>query len=209
MFLKEHNIESIGSRTAASNTGSLLWKLILVNIEVRIIPFLRTSRSEAASAPIHYAALPIRLLFSASTPEYSNTDMQDQRGPIRFFSLNNNHLSTLRQLERLPTTLTHITALDLSNNPIANISELSFLQARSEQKGKPNAGRGSMKNLTELKLVGCAFREEMLGRPNGAEIYQQYVLPTRATMLSRWCMALALYRSEADIRDGAKERVRP
>ena len=144
--------------------GSSFWSIS------KYVPFSTAAPSQLAL--LRFIRNPPYTACIAVTP---NTDMQDQRGPIRFFSLNNNHLSSLRQLERLPTTLTHITALDLSNNPIASLGELSYLQARSEQKGKPNAGRGSMKNLTELKLVGCAFREEMLAKPNGAETYQQYV----------------------------------
>ena len=53
--------------------------------------------------------------------------------------------------------------------------ELAFLLASAEKKGKANAGVGSLKNLTELKLVGCKFREEMLAKPGGVEHYKQYV----------------------------------
>lgn len=87
----------------------------------------------------------------------------------------NNELNTLHQLAKLPLCLPHIRALDLSNNPIAKSDELKHLQSAGEQKGKASTGAGSLKSLTELKLNGARFREETLQRPNGADLYQQYV----------------------------------
>ena len=81
----------------------------------------------------------------------------------------------LHQLERLPYSLPHLRALDLSDNPIRHIGELDELLAEGERKGKATAGIGSLKSLTELKLNGCLFREKMLANANGAETYQQWI----------------------------------
>jgi nuclear RNA export factor len=93
--------------------------------------------------------------------------------PIIHLSLANNHLSSLRQLDRLPNILSHVSALDLSDNPIASIHELTYLLANSEKKGRATAGVGSLKSLRELKLTGCKFREDMLAKPDGVEHYKQ------------------------------------
>jgi hypothetical protein len=37
-FLKDHNIQPIGSRSAATNIGILFWRLIQVKIQVRLLP---------------------------------------------------------------------------------------------------------------------------------------------------------------------------
>ena len=52
---------------------------------------------------------------------------------------------------------------------------LDELLSSGEKKGKANAGTGGLKNLIELKLNGCTFRENTLQKPNGDETYQQYV----------------------------------
>lgn len=98
---------------------------------------------------------------------------QPTNTPIYTLSLSNNILHDLHQLSRLPHSLPHLRALDLSNNPIRKISELDELLAEGEKKGKATAGVGSLKSLTELKLNGCLFREQMLQQAKGAEIYQQ------------------------------------
>ena len=98
---------------------------------------------------------------------------QDETEPIRILSLADNHLSNLRQLDRLPTALSHITALNLANNPIGSIAELSHIVAPAEKRGRATASYGGLKNLQELNLQGCKFREEMIAKPNGAETYQQ------------------------------------
>jgi hypothetical protein len=53
---------------------------------------------------------------------------------------------------------------------------LDELLSSGEKKGKANAGAGGLKNLIELKLNGCTFRENTLQKPNGDETYQQSVL---------------------------------
>lgn len=50
---------------------------------------------------------------------------------------------------------------------------LDELLSMGERKGKANAGAGGLKNLIELKLNGCVFREKTLEKPNGDELYQQ------------------------------------
>jgi nuclear RNA export factor len=50
---------------------------------------------------------------------------------------------------------------------------LDELLSSGERKGKANAGAGGLKNLIELKLNNCTFREKTLQKPNGDETYQQ------------------------------------
>jgi nuclear RNA export factor len=95
------------------------------------------------------------------------------KSPIYTLSLANNEFRTLHQLSRLPSSLPYLRALDLSNNPIQAVQMLDELLSSGEKKGKANAGTGGLKNLIELKLNGCTFRENTLQKPNGDETYQQ------------------------------------
>lgn len=101
------------------------------------------------------------------------TLLQATKVPIHTLSLASNGFTDLRQLSRISYSLNHIRALDLSQNPIRDVGELDNLLAKGEQKGKAVTGVGSLKGLTELLLVGCRFREEMLRQPGGDEKYQQ------------------------------------
>jgi nuclear RNA export factor len=114
----------------------------------------------------------VRLLLHA-TPRFRETDSQPSKTPILTLSLANNGFKTLNQLSRLPLSLPYLRALDLSDNPIHSVKELDELLAASEKKGKANTGLGGLKNLIELKLNGCAFREQTLQKPSGDELYQQ------------------------------------
>lgn len=98
---------------------------------------------------------------------------QPNNTPIYTLSLANNGFKDLAQLARLPTSLPYLRALDLSENPIRRVNELDELLASGEKKGKANAGTGGLKNLIELKLNGCQFREHTLQQANGDETYQQ------------------------------------
>lgn len=99
--------------------------------------------------------------------------LQFGKSPIHTLSLAGNGFSSLHQLSRLPSSLPYLRALDLSNNPVANVGMLDELLSMGERKGKANAGAGGLKNLIELKLNGCIFREKTLEKPNGDELYQQ------------------------------------
>ena len=90
-------------------------------------------------------------------------------------SLANNDFRDLRQLEKLALALPNLRALDLSDNPIGRYTELDTLLAQGEKKGKATAGTGGLKSLIELKLNGCTFREEILKKPKGDDIYKQCV----------------------------------
>lgn len=78
----------------------------------------------------------------------------------------------MSQLNKLAHSLPHVRALDLSNNPFTSFSELDFLLAPGERKGKASLGIGSLKSLIELKLNGCPVRENTL-KNRGDEAYQQ------------------------------------
>lgn len=97
------------------------------------------------------------------------------KSPIYTLSLADNDFRTLHQLSRLPSSLPYLRALDLSNNPIQAVQMLDELLSSGEKKGKANAGTGGLKNLIELKLNGCTFRENTLQKLSGDETYQQYV----------------------------------
>lgn len=97
------------------------------------------------------------------------------KSPIYTLSLADNDFHTLHQLSRLPSSLPFLRALDLSNNPIQAVQMLDELLSSGEKKGKANAGTGGLKNLIELKLNGCTFRENTLQKQNGDETYQQSV----------------------------------
>lgn len=103
----------------------------------------------------------------------SYTDKQPTKSPIYTLSLADNDFRTLHQLSRLPSSLPYLRALDLSGNPIQAVQMLDELLSSGEKKGKANAGTGGLKNLIELKLNGCTFRENTLQKPNGDETYQQ------------------------------------
>jgi nuclear RNA export factor len=103
------------------------------------------------------------------------SDVQPTKSPIYTLSLAGNEFHHLHQLSRLPSSLPYLRALDLSNNPIVAVQMLDELLSSGERKGKANAGTGGLKNLIELKLNGCTFRENTLEKPNGDETYQQWV----------------------------------
>jgi nuclear RNA export factor len=88
-------------------------------------------------------------------------------------SLANNGLKNLAQLQRLAFSLSSVRALDLSGNPIHNVAELDTLLAPGEKRGKAVAGKGSLKGLTELQTVGCAFRDKIVNQENGLIKYRQ------------------------------------
>ena len=100
-------------------------------------------------------------------------DFQPNNTPVHTLSLAGNTLHSLHQLSKLPNCLPHLRALDISNNPIRRVQELDELLAQGEKKGKATAGVGGLKSLSELKLNGCLFREQMLSHAKGAETYQQ------------------------------------
>ena len=117
----------------------------------------------------------IYIQLAPNHPVRKLTLRQPSNTPIHTLSLANNDMHDLHQLSRLPMCLPHLRALDLSNNPIRKVNELDELLAEGERKGKATAGVGSLKSLTELKMNGCLFREQMLAHANGAETYQQWV----------------------------------
>ncbi|RSH91777.1 nuclear mRNA export, poly(A)+RNA binding protein [Saitozyma podzolica] len=101
---------------------------------------------------------------------------KENKQNIYTLSLANNDFHHLRSLNRLPYSLPHLRALDLSNNPVRTFGELDVLLAQGEKKGKATAGIGSLKSLVELKLSGCAFREKTISQPKGDETYQHEIL---------------------------------
>ena len=94
----------------------------------------------------------------------NSTDTQEHNTPIAILSLANNGFTSLRQLQRLCWFLRDVRRIDLSGNPISDVSELKHVNTRlvNKKTNTPSARPGPYNDLVELKLAGVPFSEKLV-----------------------------------------------